>query len=1268
MSVKGVSSAATMTQQELLVQFRVPAGEYGPIDCWWWEGDRLSKDRMRWQLDEMARQGVAGTWFYPRFIRGEPLGSSPPYWSDEWWEFVRFSLEEHRRLGLRAWVSDWTAHEFFQNRLREERSSNPALMGHRLVFRKEEATGEGTIRVEIPVEESVLDTAAYRKVGNGLDYGSRVDLTESVVDHTVVWDAPGPDWQVTVVTRQPHGLDYLNKAVAERWLDLFLGAYKDKVGEFVGRELAAFGPDEMFVLRGNILFSPTLVDRLKQEKEYDLLPWLPGLFTDIGPQTEKVRCDYYGTMVSLLDDNFYSVFAEQLHDLGMIYSTIATWGRGDILDQTYQYGDFFKMMRCFDVTGNEDPGAEGPGKRCFIDAKLSSSVAHVYGKRRAAVCGYWASGWGATQDQNVAWTNENYAYGINLYNRHGGLYSTVGGWYEWVPPAVHFRQPYWRYWKQFTDYVKRLSFVLSQGRPCADVALLYPLTTVHAHWSGDRDFGEAAKQTGEATFALAKRIYKSGIDFDFIDEPSLEHARTSNGILSVGDLEFQALVLPPMTTAPRPVFERIQTFYAEGGTVVACGRLPSASPEFGRSDPELGQLVASVFGVTADNEVLDVVSQTNDLGGQAFFVPGEIVHVPFLLSQAITRDLVTPVKDLFHTHRRVGETDVYFLFNACDERRRVSVSFQTEGDPEIWDAWTGSSRPVHGFAREDGRTRVRLTMEPYEGQIVVFGGQVERPAVVEDTLSSITNASPRDGQIEVQGLSAAGGTQHVRVEWQARDYEAVADVEAPPEPIPLNRPWQFQLEPVLDNRWGDFRYPATDEVLGAEARSFQYMDEGDTPGTQLNWQDPDYDDSAWETVKYTYGPYWWRLGPFQKDQEPPELLRHVESGVLRSDRTHPVPGKVLAWQRYTFSTQFGFDDAAAHHDWGGMCGVPDEFIVLGETSDERDAVSYFFTHVCAPRAAEWNLDFGGDAPFERQAWVNGAQVLAVSGPGNDSVAKVHLNEGANTVFLRVAQPEGKRLETYAVFVDPAKAQAERDPRVPLLRWFQEPEDLVFDILPTDAGRVGWYRFVAPPGVRSIQLNVRARAVQAWVDGSAVEVQDGTITLGTPGGPGAQVTLRVEHEKGCYAGAASTDPVKFDCVEGTIALGDWSEHGLASYSGGAVYTQTASLDANHLTGQVLLDLGDVRTVAEVDVNGKSAGTLMARPFSVDITALVKEGENEIQVRVVNTLANHMSSYPTRFVYEGHTVSGLLGPVKIRFLTRTTLIATETSACLHSAARR
>jgi hypothetical protein len=49
--------------------------------------------------------------------------------------------------------------------------------------------------------------------------------------------------------------------------------------------------------------------------------------------------------------------------------------------------------------------------------------------------------------------------------------------------------------------------------------------------------------------------------------------------------------------------------------------------------------------------------------------------------------------------------------------------------------------------------------------------------------------------------------------------------------------------------------------------------------------------------------------------------------------------------------------------------------------------------------------------------------------------------------------------------------------------------------------------------------------------------------------------------------------------------------------------------------------------------------------------VQEGRNRIEIKIANTLANHMSTYPTKWVFEGQTESGLLEPVLLRFLSPT-----------------
>jgi hypothetical protein len=63
-----------------------------------------------------------------------------------------------------------------------------------------------------------------------------------------------------------------------------------------------------------------------------------------------------------------------------------------------------------------------------------------------------------------------------------------------------------------------------------------------------------------------------------------------------------------------------------------------------------------------------------------------------------------------------------------------------------------------------------------------------------------------------------------------------------------------------------------------------------------------------------------------------------------------------------------------------------------------------------------------------------------------------------------------------------------------------------------------------------------------------------------------------------------------------------------------------------------------------VNGKPAGIKSAPPWTFDITDFVKSGENQIEVLVSNTLANHYVTIPTH--YRGKATSGLIGPVSIK----------------------
>ncbi len=110
----------------------------------------------------------------------------------------------------------------------------------------------------------------------------------------------------------------------------------------------------------------------------------------------------------------------------------------------------------------------------------------------------------------------------------------------------------------------------------------------------------------------------------------------------------------------------------------------------------------------------------------------------------------------------------------------------------------------------------------------------------------------------------------------------------------------------------------------------------------------------------------------------------------------------------------------------------------------------------------------------------------------------------------------------------------------------------------------------------------------------------------------------------------------------MPVGDWTQQGaLRFYSGGISYRHSFRLDG--AKGRVRLDLGSVDATCEVAVNGRPVDVLINKPYVLDITDFVREGENQVEVLVYSSLANHYLTIPSP--YKGTAHAGLLGPVRI-----------------------
>jgi hypothetical protein len=236
-------------------------------------------------------------------------------------------------------------------------------------------------------------------------------------------------------------------------------------------------------------------------------------------------------------------------------------------------------------------------------------------------------------------------------------------------------------------------------------------------------------------------------------------------------------------------------------------------------------------------------------------------------------------------------------------------------------------------------------------------------------------------------------------------------------------------------------------------------------------------------------------------------------------------------------------------------------------------------------------------------------------------------------------------------------------RMPL--WL-EPNGSVFVVLRRAAGRhieqlskdgagiFPWSNPAQDPAPVTVQLDPDALTTEA-AGRYTLRTQDGR-NLAIEVAPAAAAVPVGERWSVRFApGWGAPESVVFDRLQ------SWSEHadpGIRYFSGTATYTTKFTLTEAKLA---ILDLGNVREIAEVKLNGHNLGILWKRPFVVALGSAAKVGDNELEISITNLWPNRLigdQNLPpeqrrthtniTKFHANSPLMpSGLLGPVTLRF---------------------
>ncbi|HLL64918.1 MAG TPA: hypothetical protein VK453_04115 [Micromonosporaceae bacterium] len=208
---------------------------------------------------------------------------------------------------------------------------------------------------------------------------------------------------------------------------------------------------------------------------------------------------------------------------------------------------------------------------------------------------------------------------------------------------------------------------------------------------------------------------------------------------------------------------------------------------------------------------------------------------------------------------------------------------------------------------------------------------------------------------------------------------------------------------------------------------------------------------------------------------------------------------------------------------------------------------------------------------------------------------------------------------------------------------------VLDVVPTAGDAepsTQWLRFAAPAGMHEFTV-ATPLPFSVVIAGAHLTPVAGRVTLPAPLPGGTPVTLRFDDAQGRRGGSLVEGPVEARLGAVAAELAPWADLGLRSLAGSVTYRRRVRLPSISDSDRMILDLGAVRGTSEVRVNGVRAGAAVFSPYRVELTGLLHEGDNEIEIIVRGTLAGYLDDVsPTPAIAAGQTHTGLFGPVRLQ----------------------
>jgi hypothetical protein len=674
--------------------FVTPPDDAKPMMRWWWFGPAVEKPELARELETMKTGGIGGVEIQPVYALelDDPQKGfrNLPYLSKDFLEMVGFAAQTAHDLGLRLSLTLGSGWPY----------------GGAYVPVTDAAGSLRIVADAVPPEAASLPLPSIRN-GEKLLAVFLAPGTPEHYDagHTQQLDAPTGYRLTLPAVTGPHvvlffisgrtGQQVKRAAVdAEGFvLDHFsMEAIQNHLKNVADPLIQACGANIPYSVFSDSLevyesdWTPNLLEEFRARRGYDLIPYLPELAAGASPEAADVRYDWGRTLAELIDEHYLT--------------PLNTWAREHhtkFRSQTYGAPAVTLSSNALvDLPEGEGSQWHAP----FSFTRSATSASHLYGRPiTSSETWTWlhSPSFRATPLDMKAEADTFFLQGINQLVGHGWPYSPPSagdpGWAFYAAAVFNDHNPWWMVMPDVMGYLSRVSYLLRQGKPANDVAVLLPEEDAQARFRP----GHVSVTDEMRTLLgsdLAPAILDAGYNFDYIDSAAID----SEGI------HYPVLVMPHVERLPLATYRRIEEYARGGGLVIAVKSLPSRAPglkESPRDSAAVAQISQEMFAAGAKNAKL--VARSTQLAAAI----GAVLKPDVAFSP--------PTPTVGFIHRKLPVADIYFVANTDNRPHTVDATFRTTySAAERWDPLTG-----YAASAGPGKTQI-LDLAPYQSEVLVF--------------------------------------------------------------------------------------------------------------------------------------------------------------------------------------------------------------------------------------------------------------------------------------------------------------------------------------------------------------------------------------------------------------------------------------------------------------------------------------------------------------------------------------------------------------------